>query len=149
MTRLALCLVLLVSACTPAQAPIARRVGMVMSVGGVVGIVGSAFATRYTERADAGLLGFSIVSAAGILLYAAGDLSQPETVYKQESLPQRHHRWAKILTEHAAGAARSGNCARVRKFEPRVRVYDAEVHDFVFMRDPEILRCLSRTTPSP
>jgi hypothetical protein len=34
----------------------------------------------------------------------------------------------------------------VRKWEPRVRVYDANVHDFVFMRDPEILRCLG---PAP
>jgi hypothetical protein len=91
------------------------------------------------------LIGASVISAVGLVLFAVGELSSPEVVLKQETLPQRHHRWAKILTEHAAGAARNGNCARVRKFEPRVRIYDAEIHDFVFMRDPEILRCLEAT----
>ena len=96
------------------------------------------------------MVGASAVSAAGILLYASHELSGPEIVWKQESTTQRHTRWARILTEHAAGAARSGNCARVRKFEPRVRVYDAHYHDFVFMRDPEILRCLSPSLePTP
>jgi hypothetical protein len=92
------------------------------------------------------MVGAEAASAAGILLYASHELSGPEVVYKEESTTQRHSRWARILTEHAAGAARDGNCARVRKFEPRVRVYDSTYHDFVFMRDPEILRCL---TPAP
>jgi hypothetical protein len=30
-----------------------------------------------------------------------------------------------------------------------VRGYDPEVHDFVFLRDPEILKCLTGTPPDP
>lgn len=142
-------LLLACAACQPARSTHVRHAGMVMSIGGVGGIIGSAVASPYTRHSDELMIASSAISAAGILLYAAHELSGPEVVYKQETLERKHHRWAKILTEHAAGAARSGNCARVRKFEPRVRVYDPEVHDFVFMRDPEILRCLSGPGGAP
>jgi hypothetical protein len=134
--------------CQPARSKTAGRVGMVMAISGVAAIMASVAATPYTEHSEDMMLGASAVSAAGIVLYASHELSGPEIVYKQETPTQRHSRWARILTEHAAGAARSGNCARVRKFEPRVRVYDPNIHDFVFMRDPEILRCLSPDPPT-
>lgn len=134
-------------ACTAKQAPVARTVGKVMSVGGVLGLVGGALGARYTDHGQEVLVGFSIVSGIGIVTFAAGDLSQPEIVYRQETLPQRHHRWAKILTERAAGAARDGRCARVRRLEARVQRYDPAVHDLIFMRDPEILRCLDQPAP--
>jgi hypothetical protein len=146
MARWLCCLVLVVAACRPARSPVVRNAGMAMALAGVAGIIGSALASPYTTSSDEAMLGSEAVSAVGILLYAAHELSEPEVVYKRESTEQKHHRWARILTEHAAGAAREGNCARVRKFEPRVRIYDPNVHDFVFMRDPEILRCLS---PAP
>ena len=119
---------------------------MVMAIAGVAGIMASAAASASTTQADEMMLGASAISAAGILLYAAHELSGPEIDYRREDPARKHMRWARILTEHAAGAARTGNCARVRKFEPRVRVYDSAYHDFVFMKDPEILRCLS---PAP
>lgn len=133
--------------CTARQAPVARTVGKVLSVGGVLGLVGSALGARFTGHGQELLIGFSVISGVGIGTYAAGDLSQPDIVYKQETLPQRHHRWAKILTERAAGAARDGRCARVRRLEARVHRYDAAVHDVIFMRDPEILRCLGQPAP--
>jgi hypothetical protein len=119
---------------------------MVMAIAGVAGIIASAAVSPVTQHADDMMVGSSAISAAGILLYASHELSGPEVVYVREDPVAKHMRWARILTEHAAGAARSGNCARVRKFEPRVRVYDSDYHDFVFMKDPEILRCLS---PAP
>jgi hypothetical protein len=119
---------------------------MVMAIAGVAGIIASAAVSPATSHADDMMVGASAISAAGILLYASHELSGPEIVYVTEDPVVKHMRWARILTEHAAGAARTGNCARVRKFEPRVRVYDSEYHDFVFMKDPEILRCLS---PAP
>lgn len=151
MARFALVLVALagLAGCQAARSKTTGRAGMVMAIGGVAGIVASAAAGPYTEHSDEMMLGASAVSAAGILLYASHELSGPEIVWKQETTVQRHARWARILTEHAAGAARNGNCARVRKFEPRVRVYDANYHDFVFMRDPEILKCLSPAEPAP
>ena len=116
---------------------------MVMAIAGVAGIIASAAASSSTTHSSEMMLGAEAVSAAGIMLYAAHELSGPEIVYVEEDPVRKHMRWARILTEHAAGAARIGNCARVRKFEPRVRVYDSNYHDFVFMKDPEILRCLS------
>ena len=129
--------------CQPARSKAVGNTGMAMAIGGVVGIIASAAAAPHTSHSDEMMLGASAVSAAGILLYAAHELSGPEIVYRQETKTQRYSRWARILTEHAAGAARSGNCVPVRKFQPRVHVYDSNIHDFVFMRDPEILRCLS------
>jgi hypothetical protein len=140
MVRFVLC-VALVGACAPAQAPTARRVGTVMSVGGVAGLIGaSAFSgSEYTREL---VFAFSLTSAIGIALFAAGELGVPGG-QREETLPERNHRWAKILTQRAAGAARDGRCPRVRRLEVRVRVYDREVHDFVFMRDPEILKCMT------
>lgn len=135
--------------CAPARSKVVGRTGMVMAIAGVAGIIASAAASSSTTHADEMMAGASAVSAAGILLYASHELSGPEIVYVQEDPVSKHMRWARILTEHAAGAARIGNCARVRKFEPRVRVYDSNYHDFVFMKDPEILRCLSPAPLSP
>lgn len=115
-----------------------------MAITGVAGILGGVLATRATPHGHDLVLGFSLVSAAGILTYAIGELDDPALAgAPPETLEQRHHRWAKILTQRAAGAAREGNCARVRRLEVRVRDYDAEIHDFVFLRDPEIARCLA------
>lgn len=140
MVRLALFAVLASSACSPAQAPIAKTTGKIAAIGGVVGLIASAVSTRYVDTGGL-LIGFSVLSGLGIVTYAWGELSE-DPVIKRETIPERHHRWAKILTERAAGAARENRCARVRRLEGKVRMYDSEVHDFVFMRDPEILRCL-------
>ena len=118
-------------------------VGKVTAIGGVIGLMATALSTRYVSTTEEMLIGFSVVSGLGIVTYAWGELSV-EPVVKRETLPERHHRWAKILTERAAGAARENRCARVRRLEGKVRMYDAVVHDFVFMRDPEILRCLEQ-----
>lgn len=113
---------------------------MVMALVGVATIITS---TLVSEHGAELMIGGSALSGGGILLAAAHQMSTPEIVYVEEPEPRKLTRWARILTERAAGAARSGNCVPVRKFEPRVRVYDANYHDLVFMRDPEILRCLS------
>ena len=130
--------------CTHGQATHARLAGEVMAITGVVGILGGVLATHVTPRGHDLVVGFSLLSAAGILTYALGELNDPALAgAPPETLEQRHRRWAKILTQRAAGAAREGNCDRVRRLELRVRDYDPELHDFVFLRDPEIARCLS------
>lgn len=123
-----------------------RKTGMVMALGGVAAIIASALATRWTESGDEMLIGSEIISATGILTYAYAELTWPPGG-REETPTERFRRWAKILTQRAAGAAREGRCARVRRLEIRVHKYDREVHDFVFMKDPEIQRCL--TTPVP
>ncbi len=151
MVRSAFCLSLLTMTvgCAAARSPKVGHAGMAMAITGVGGIIASALASSYTSQADEMMLGSEVISAAGILLYAAHELSGPEVVYKQETTAQRHTRWARVLTEHAGAAAREGNCARVRKWEPRVQFYDPNIHDFVFMRDPEIVRCLASDADLP
>lgn len=134
------CLTLAAAACTRAQAPRVRLASQIAALGGIAGLIASAAATAATEDAEPFVAGFSVISAAGILTYAITVLGEPTP--PAETVEQRHRRWAKILTERAAGAAREGRCPRVRRLEARVRRYDPEVHDFVFLRDPEILRCL-------
>ena len=141
MVRCALLVTFAIAACTPAQAPKARTVGKYSSIAGVLGLIGSSAAVHQTRYANEMMLSFSVISLAGMLVFAAGELTTPEAV-DAETIPERNHRWARILTERAAGAAREGRCPRVRRLEVRVRTYDREVHDFVFMRDPEILKCM-------
>ncbi|HWO21676.1 MAG TPA: hypothetical protein VNO30_23060 [Kofleriaceae bacterium] len=139
---LALAATVACASCTPAHAPPIRSAGKVMALGGVAGIVGSAFATNVTDSAHEMMIGFEVISAVGILSYAYAELAWPRVRYIEETLEHKHTRWAKILTERAAGAAREGRCARVRRLEVRVHQYDRVTHDLVFMKDPEILRCL-------
>lgn len=143
----------LAGACTHSTAPKARLAGEVLSISGVVGMIGGALAQSYVGDRTAEVMGsFSVVSAVGIGLYAAGELLDPTPGPSPETLPQKHRRWARILTERAGGAARNGNCPRVRRLERRVHVYNREVHDFVFMKDPEIVKCLETgadITPPP
>jgi hypothetical protein len=135
---------ILAGGCTHTQATHARTAGEVAALGGVAGIITGALLRPVTPHARDIVIGFSIVSGAGIVSYAVGELNDPAFANEPpETLEQRHRRWAKILTQRAAGAAREGNCDRVRRLEVRVRTYDPEIHDFVFLRDPEIARCLS------
>lgn len=141
-TALALC------ACTQSTAPKARTAGKVMSISGVAGLIATAFAVGYLgDRSKPIIAGFSVLSGVGIGTYAAGELGRPDVI--EETQLERHHRWARILTERAYGYARDGRCPRVRHIETRVRVYDRELHDFVFMRDPEIVKCMSLPNDVP
>jgi len=133
--------VVALGACSPAQAPRARHVGEALSLGGVTGLVGTALASPHIDHDGYFISTFSVMSVLGIAIFAAGELATPEPI--RETRPERNHRWAQILTERAAGAARDGRCRRVRHLETRVRYYDREIHDFVFMRDPEILKCMN------
>jgi hypothetical protein len=137
------------AACTPAHAPAVRTTGKVMALGGVAGLVGAALATGVTDKAGEMMIGFEIISAVGVISYAYAELTWPRVRYLEEPLDVKHRRWAQILTERAAGAARDGRCARVRRLERRVHRYDRVVHDFVFMKDPEILKCLAAPPGAP
>ncbi|MBL9016502.1 MAG: hypothetical protein JNL83_20100 [Myxococcales bacterium] len=137
------------AACTSTTAPKARFAGTLLSVSGVVGLIGGAATQSYHDGHTAEIMaGFSIMSGVGIGLYAAGELLDPLPGPRPETVPEKHRRWAKILTERAGGAAREGNCRRVRRLERRVHVYNRDVHDFVFMRDPEIVKCLEGAPPA-
>ena len=142
MARAIVWLAVATAACTPAQAPAARKIGEVLAVGGVAGLTGSAAAMRVADVHEL-VYGFSAISAAGIITFAIGELMSPPPGPRKETITERNHRWAQILTERAQGAARDGRCPRVRRLEVKVAGYDAEVHDLVFMRDPEIVKCLS------
>lgn len=148
MARIAVCVALALAACTPTQSPTARRTGMVMSLGGVAGLTASAAATGVADTKDL-VVGFSVISGVGIITYAVGELSDPPKGPRRETEPQKLRRWARILTERAAGAARENKCPRVRRLERRVNLYDREVHDFVFMKDPEIMKCIAPATGQP
>lgn len=52
----------------------------------------------------------------------------------------RHRAWN--LTKEAAAAARTGDCARVRRTSPVVQGLDGEFHSAVFARDVAIASCL-------
>ncbi|MDX2093291.1 MAG: hypothetical protein SFX73_35940 [Kofleriaceae bacterium] len=147
MVRLVVCFAFATSACRPAQVPPARRAGMVMSLSGVVGMIASAATSSLADTHDL-VIGFSALSAIGIGTYAVADLSDPPKAIVAETEDQKLRRWARILTQRAGGAARDGKCSRVRRLEQRVHLYDPEVHDFVFMRDPEILKCYASTGSS-
>jgi hypothetical protein len=143
LARCLLCLAI-AAGCTHEQSRHAMLAGEIMSLTGVAGLIGGVLASPHTSHGRDLIVGFSVVSAAGILLYAIGEIEDPAFASPTpENDEQRNHRWAKILTQRAAGAAREGNCDRVRRLEVRVRAYDPELHDFVFLRDPEIARCLS------
>ncbi len=150
-TALALALVLACTAgaCTRAHAPAVRTSGKLMALGGVAGLVGAALATSVTDKAGEMMIGFEVISAIGVISYAYAELTWPRVRYLEETPEVKHRRWATILTERAAGAAREGRCARVRRLERRVHRYDPVVHDFVFMKDPEILKCLAATPGAP
>lgn len=115
---------------------------MVAAIGGVVGLTAGAAASAVADT-DRVVAGFSLLSAIGIALYAAGELTDPTYEVQQESTAEKHARWARILTERAFRYAREGNCPRVRRVEKRVNVYDRELHDFVFMRDEAIAKCMT------
>lgn len=122
---------------------------MVASIGGVVGLTAGAAASAVADTEPVVAV-FSVISAIGIGLYAAGELTDPTYESRPETTAEKHHRWARILTERAFRYAREGNCPRVRRVEKRVNFYDREFHDFVFMRDEAIARCMSHATdPAP
>ena len=146
--RIVLAVALVSMSCTHAQAPAARRVGEVLAIGGVLGLIAAVVTTRVTGLGTEPVTAFSVVSAVGIVTYAAGELSDPVRARAPETESHKLRRWAKILTERAAGAARDGRCPRVRRYEKRVQLYDPVIHDLVFMRDPEILRCLADPQPT-
>lgn len=133
--------------CTRTTAPKARLAGEILAISGVVGLIGGALLTPYTGHTKEVMVTFSVMSGTGIGLFAAGELTDPTPGPRPETEREKHLRWAKILTSRAGGAAREGNCRRVRRLEKRVHVYNREVHDFVFMRDPEILRCFEAPPP--
>lgn len=145
MARLALAICLLVG-CAPARSKVVGRTGMVMALAGVATMIAAAAIESDHDR-EVMLVG-SVASAGGIVAAAAHQLSRPEDRYLYEPRAVKHARWARILTEHAHHHALNGNCARVKKFEPRVKIYDASYHDDVFMRDPDIRRCLAPPVPA-
>jgi hypothetical protein len=146
---LALTLAAPLGACTPSHAPALRTAGKVAALGGVGGILAAALATRWTDAADELLVALQVTSAVGVATYAYAELTWPRVEYLPEPLPDKHHRWAKIWPARASGAARAGRCPRVRRLAVRVRAYDPEVYDFVLLRDPEVMRCLTGEPPGP
>lgn len=121
---------------------------MVASIGGVVGLTGAAAASGVANTEA--LVGvFSVISAIGIGIYATAELTDPTFETRAETTAEKHQRWARILTERAFRYAREGNCRRVRRVEKRVNFYDRAFHDFVFMRDVEIAKCMSAVNDPP
>ncbi|HEY4182960.1 MAG TPA: hypothetical protein VGM90_39320 [Kofleriaceae bacterium] len=126
----------------------ARRIGMVASVGGVVGLMASAGLSGEADTTDF-VSAFSVISFVGIVMYATAELTDPRFDAREEPTAEKYARWARILTERCFRYAREGNCRRVRRVEPRVLFYDRVFHDTVFMGDPEIATCMSRLTDPP
>jgi hypothetical protein len=133
--------------CTHAQAPVARKAGEILSIAGVAGLVTAGLIAKTT---DANVTYVSVTSAlvslAGIGLFMAGDLSQPQTGVavsaSSEPDPATKHRWATTWIGRAQEAAQKGDCERVQSIEQRVARLDPELHDVVLMRDPQVVKCL-------
>jgi len=78
-------------------------------------------------------------------------MSAAEARYAEEQRIDSDHAivsQARALTTAAATAARSGDCAQVEKVEDEIdRLPDAHleqgVHDAIFLRDPDVVRCLA------
>src|SRR4051812_23931123 len=100
------CLGVVAAGCTRSQAPKARLAGEVGALGGVAGIIASTLTVSVWSQAKTSIVVFSIVSGVGIVTYAVGELTDPANEPPVETMPERNRRWAKILTERAAGAAR-------------------------------------------
>jgi hypothetical protein len=151
LARCVLCLAFAFAAgCTHEQARHAMLAGEIASLTGVAGLIGGVLATPHVSSGHGHdlIVGFSVVSAADILMYAIGEIEDPAfATPAPETDEQRNHRWARVLTQRAAGAAREHDCDRVRRLEPRIRAYDPEVHDFVLLADPEVVRCLQAPEP--
>src|SRR5881394_1578222 len=93
----------LAAGCTHSTAPKARLAGEILSITGVVGLMGGALTQPYNGGHTGEVMAtFSVTSALGIGLYAAGELTDP-TGQSTETVPEKHRRWAKILTERAGG----------------------------------------------
>jgi hypothetical protein len=151
MLRLA-ALALVSTSCTPAQAPIARKTGAVFAIGGVAGLVTSGVIAKASDIDMTYVsIGAALVSLAGMAVFAVGDLSGHPTgtavAAADEPDGATKHRWAQTWLDRAQEAARRGDCERVQSIEPRIRRLDAELHDVVFMRDPDIVKCLHATEP--
>lgn len=70
--------VIAVAGCSRSAAPKARLAGEIMSLGGVGGIVTSASLTGVSSHAKDAVLGFSVVTLVGLIVYSIGDLSDPD-----------------------------------------------------------------------
>lgn len=125
--------------CTHAQAPKARLVGEVLALAGVAGLMASGAINKWTDTDPHELaVASSVISITGLVTFAVGELTDEPTGPSAAT----KHRWAKIWIERAQVAARGGNCERVASIEPRVRRLDPKLYELVFMRDPDVGKCL-------
>jgi hypothetical protein len=72
----------------------------------------------------------------------------PPPVPDLETMTTRRKLTVDRLTKTAGDAARRGDCAIAKQLEPRAREIDVGLRDSVFVRDPEIARCLAVVRPT-
>jgi len=133
--------------CTHAQAPIARRAGEVLAIGGVAGLVTAGVVAKTSDlNVTYVSVAAALVSLAGIGLFMAGDLTGGQTgvavAASSEPDAATKHRWAETWLGRAQEAAQKGDCERVQSIEQRVARLDPELHDVALMHDPQIVKCL-------
>jgi hypothetical protein len=86
-------------------------------------------------------VGFGVIALGAVVTYLLADLSDvPEP---SQTAQQRAQAEAWNLTKRAREAARTGDCARVKKIAPAIKDADPSFYDVVFMRDVAIKNCMT------
>jgi hypothetical protein len=140
---LLICLV----ACGPKNAQKTMRYSQFVVVGSLVGVAaatgGVAIAPNDTVKNVAiGFdVGFAALAITGVVVYLLADVNDvPEPSQTEQ---QRAQADAWNMTKRAREAARTGDCARVKKIAPAVKDADPSFYDVVFMRDVAIKTCMT------
>lgn len=141
-----LALILALAACGPQKSPKTMRYAEITIGASLVGVLATSLATSAAAGTGAketliGVdIGFGVVAVGALVTYLVADIYDEEPPSQSAQSKADDAAWD--LTKRAREAARTGDCARVKKIEPVVKAKDPSFHDVVFMRDAAILRCL-------
>ena len=109
-------------------------------------ITGAGVASGVLDASASGLSGRSTCDEEGVVCESASDARARERDRARRNDPIMAS--GRAMTREALAAARAGNCARVQGIEqellalPEIEMLEGGLHDTVFLRHPEIVRCL-------
>jgi len=141
-----LAIILALAACGPQKSPRTMHYAELTIGASLIGVLATslgAAATAGTGAKDVLIgadIGFGCAAGVALGVYLVADVYDEEP--KAQSAQSQADEAAWDLTKRAREAARTGDCARVKKIEPAVKDKDPSFHDVVFMRDAAIQRCL-------
>jgi hypothetical protein len=86
--------------------------------------------------------GFGAVAIGSAIVYGVAHSNAPPEPAAPPPAPPDHRAEAWHLTQLAQGAARNGDCNRVRELGAQILILDAGFYETVFARDAAVARCL-------